>query len=165
MAVQPILTGALLLWLLGRRAKAGRVTAPDPDATSWTERAAVGIGIAAVGLGIGVPALGTESGTYLGLLLVWATPVVAGLAVGAWPGLKAFAGQATAAWALSTLYLSLADRIAIELEVWIISPTLSTGIEIGGLPLEEALFFALTNALVVAGAMLFLLPGLPRRDG
>jgi lycopene cyclase domain-containing protein len=161
MAVQPILTGGLLLWLIARRGRGGIVRpAPGPGATR--ERTAAGLAIALSGLAIGIPALGTEPGTYLGLLLVWATPVVAALVAGAWAGLKHYAREALAAWAIATLYLSVADRVAIGAEVWTISPTQSTGIMIGGLPLEEALFFALTNALVVAGAMLFLLPGLPR---
>lgn len=157
MAVQPVLTGAFLLWLLSRRSRA--LDGPGLGGF-WGERIVVGAGLAALGLAIGTPALDTEPGTYLGLLLVWAAPALGALVGASWPGLRRFWKEALTAWAVSTLYLSAADRIAIGLEVWVISPTLSTGIHILGLPLEEFLFFALTNGLVVAGAMLFLIPGM-----
>ena len=176
MAVQPILVGALLLWLLARggsvragdlasgggegHAGPGLIQAPPP--ADVTGRLLAAAAIAVPGLAIGIPALGTESGTYLGLLLTWATPILAALVAGAWSGLRWFGRAAFGAWAAATLYLCVADRIAIGAEVWTISSTKATGIMIAGLPLEEALFFALTNGLVVAGAMLFLLPGLPR---
>jgi uncharacterized membrane protein len=35
---------------------------------------------------------------------------------------------------------------------------------VAGLPFEEGLFFAATNALVVTGVMLFWTPGLPASD-
>jgi lycopene beta-cyclase len=46
-----------------------------------------------------------------------------------------------------------------------ISPRYTTGIHLAGLPLEEAVFFLVTNLLVVQGVLLFLQPALaaPRR--
>ena len=166
MGVQPILVGALLLWLLARTASTGEgetggIAAPPP--ATMRGRLVAAAAIAVPGLAFGIPALSTESGTYLGLLLTWATPILAALVAGAWPGLKHFGRASFGAWGAATLYLCVADRIAIGSEVWTISSNKATGIMIGGLPLEEALFFALTNGLVVAGAMLFLLPGLASR--
>jgi lycopene cyclase domain-containing protein len=159
MVLQPVLTGALLLALLSRRARLER--------PGWTRHAIktaliVGGGLVGVGLVGGVMALraGPEW-TYFGLILVWAFPALGALTAGAWSGLKAFGRESALAWATATLYLAVADCIAIGAGVWTISPEQSTGWLIGGLPVEEALFFAVTNALVVAGAMLFFTPGLP----
>ena len=159
MVLQPVLTGALLLTLLSRRSRLRR-----PEWTGPTIQGAlvIGGGLIGVGLAGGITALraGPEW-TYFGLILIWAFPALGALTAGAWSGLHAFGRESTLAWTIATLYLAIADRIAIGAGVWTISPEQSTGWLIGGLPVEEALFFAVTNALVVAGAMLFFTPGLP----
>jgi lycopene cyclase domain-containing protein len=58
--------------------------------------------------------------------------------------------------ALPTLYLWIADAIAIRLGIWSIDPRLSTGIIILGLPIEEAIFFLVTNLLVITGVIAIL---------
>jgi lycopene cyclase domain-containing protein len=59
----------------------------------------------------------------------------------------------------ATLYLSVADAVAIHLGVWTIDPQQSTGLLIGGaLPLEEFIFFLLTTTLVAFGLALGLAP-------
>jgi lycopene cyclase domain-containing protein len=56
-----------------------------------------------------------------------------------------------------TLYLSLADALAIGFGTWTINPALSLEIYLGGvLPLEELLFFLLTNMLLTFGMTLVL---------
>ncbi|HEX6372256.1 MAG TPA: lycopene cyclase domain-containing protein [Longimicrobium sp.] len=106
----------------------------------------------------GVMLLRTERGTYLGMILAWAAPVlaaqwaVAGGRIGAAP--RTFA----LAVAIPTLYLWMADAIAIRLSIWRISETQTLGIKFGPLPLEEAAFFLATNLLVVQGLTLFLHP-------
>lgn len=158
MALQPILTGALLLVLLARRCVLHR---PASDARTRLIGVVVGVAAIALGLGAGVPALRAGgSWTYVGLIMVWALPACGALFMGAWSGLSLYAREAVTAWAAATLYLCVADRIAIGAGVWTIGAETSTGWLIGGLPMEEALFFALTNLLVVAGAMLFFTPGL-----
>ena len=57
---------------------------------------------------------------------------------------------------IPTVYLWIADRIAIGLEIWTISEATSTGVMLFGLPIEEATFFLLTNLLVVSGISLFM---------
>jgi lycopene cyclase domain-containing protein len=100
----------------------------------------------------------TEAGTYLGMILAWAAPVlaaqwaVAGGRIGAAP--RTFA----LAVGVPTLYLWMADAIAIRLGIWRISETQTLGIKFGPLPLEEAAFFLATNLLVVQGLTLFLHP-------
>jgi lycopene cyclase domain-containing protein len=56
-----------------------------------------------------------------------------------------------------TVYLSLADALAIDLGIWTIDPAQSLQIYLGGiLPIEEALFFLLTNMLITFGMTLVL---------
>ncbi|KPJ84320.1 MAG: hypothetical protein AMS19_01005 [Gemmatimonas sp. SG8_23] len=160
MMLQPVLTGALLLALLSLRS--APLVRPS---TSWHGRragAAAGSALILTGLGAGAWALRNGGGwTYLGLILVWALPALGGLVVASWPGLRAFWRESLLTWAVATTYLGVADGIAIASGVWTISPEQSTGWLVFGLPFEEALFFAVTNGLVVAGAMLFWVPGLP----
>ena len=51
------------------------------------------------------------------------------------------------------LWLSFADRLAIGDGIWDISLDRSLGIFILGLPLEEAVFFLITNILIVQGLL------------
>ena len=48
----------------------------------------------------------------------------------------------------------MADRIAIGLGIWYIAEPTKTGFEPLGLPIEEAIFFLITNVLVVQGLLL-----------
>ncbi|RPJ17944.1 MAG: lycopene cyclase domain-containing protein, partial [Chloroflexi bacterium] len=55
------------------------------------------------------------------------------------------------------LYLSLMDIVALKETTWSISPTQTTGILFFGiLPLEEVLFFFITNVLITFGLTLLL---------
>lgn len=161
MLLQPVLTGALLLALLSRR---DDLRYRPPDGRARLHGILTGAMLIGVGLAGGMSALSAGGRwTYLGLILVWALPAFGALVAGAWGGLSRFRRESATAWAASTLYLCAADRVAIGAEVWTIGLETSTGWLIGGLPVEEALFFAVTNGLVVAGAMLFLTPGMERR--
>jgi len=105
---------------------------------------------------VGLLLLRHDGGLYMGLSLVWAMPVMAGQ----W----AYAGRSI--WALRrygligvlvpTVYLWVADRIAIGLGIWQISEPYTLGWHLAGLPVEEATFFLVTNLLVVKGLILFL---------
>jgi len=61
------------------------------------------------------------------------------------------------------LWLCVADRLAIDDGTWTISPASSTGVSVLGLPVEEALFFALTCLLVTDGLLLAADPAVRRR--
>lgn len=86
--------------------------------------------------------------TYLIAELGWALPVLllqwwrgAALLRRGWrPCLAVVAGL--------TVWLCLADTVAIGLGVWTINPALTTGVKIGPLPLEEAIFFLLSTTIV-----------------
>lgn len=92
--------------------------------------------------------------TYLVFELAWALPVILGQwAVGR--------DRLLARWRLlllgiliPTLYLCAADAFAIRVGIWHLSPTLTTNVWLGGLPLEEGVFFLLTNVMVVQGVLL-----------
>ncbi len=99
--------------------------------------------------------LGTTSTYYLGSILFWAGPILAiqwgfGLTYlrDTWP-------MVTLAVAVPTLYLWVADRIAIGLGIWEISTTHTVGVTLLGLPIEEALFFLVTNIFIVQGIVMY----------
>ena len=59
-----------------------------------------------------------------------------------------------------TLYLSVADALAIQAGTWTINPAFTSGLVfVGRLPVEEMVFFLLTNVLVVFGLHLGLHSG------
>lgn len=104
-------------------------------------------------------ALGWKPGTYLGLELVWALPpILLQLAVGA-DILWRYRRSVLPVLFGVTLYLSAADFLAIGAGVWTIDPAQSLNVFIGGvLPVEEPVFFLLTNTLLVFGLTLALAP-------
>lgn len=94
--------------------------------------------------------------TYLGMELIWAVPVIALQWIIGHRTLRAHFRLVLLAVLLPTTYLSTADALAIRVGIWALNPELTLGIWIGGLPLEEAVFFLLTNAMVVQGLLLAL---------
>jgi lycopene cyclase domain-containing protein len=55
-----------------------------------------------------------------------------------------------------TLYFCLIDRIAIGAGLWTISADHTTGLAVAGLPVEEAMFFLLTNTFAVQGLVMYM---------
>ena len=94
--------------------------------------------------------------TYLAYLLIWAGLVLALQWSTGGPELRARWRAVASAVILSTTYLSLADRFALGSGIWEISPQQSLGVKLNGLPLEEALFFLLTNLMVAQSVALLL---------
>ena len=92
--------------------------------------------------------------TYLVFELAWALPVIAGQWALGHRALRANWRALVAGVLLPTLYLSTADALAIRVGIWSLNPELTLGIWIGALPLEEAVFFFLTNVMVVQGLLL-----------
>ena len=100
--------------------------------------------------------LGPASGTYLTLILSWALlPVLVQIAFGA-DILLANWRLLLAAILPPTFYLWLVDAIAIAGGTWTISPTQTTGVKAGPLPLEEMVFFLMTNLIIAFGVTLML---------
>ena len=100
--------------------------------------------------------------TYLLLVVMWAVPVLAVQWL-AGPGcLWAHRRLLLTAVGAASLYLSVADAVAIANGIWTISPQRTLGLRLGPLPIEEALFFLVTNAMVVQ-ALVLLRSEEPRR--
>jgi lycopene cyclase domain-containing protein len=100
---------------------------------------------------------GTANWTYLSIILFWALPpIIIQILFGAdilWHYRK------LVFWALFIpgIYLSLMDILALKDTTWSISPSQTTGILFFGiLPLEEVVFFFITNVLITFGMTLLL---------
>jgi len=100
---------------------------------------------------------GGDKWTYLSIILFWALPpILLQLLFGAdilWHYRKLMF------WAIMVpgTYLSLMDIVALKDTTWSISPSQTTGILLFGiLPLEEVVFFFITNVLIVFGMTLLL---------
>ncbi|MFC4245471.1 lycopene cyclase domain-containing protein [Natribaculum luteum] len=110
--------------------------------------------------------LASSSTLYLGATLLWAGPVLAIQWAFGWPYLWRTRRVVAAGVLVPTLYLWIVDWIAIDLGIWVISSTYTTGFTLAGLPVEEAVFFLVTNVFVVQGLVLYrwLLDRLERSD-
>lgn len=147
--LQPILGGLWLLFLLRR---------PVPTQSGLRPLLRPWLALLAVIVWAGAAVillLGWQPGTYLALELVWALPPIGlQLAFGAdilWRHRRSL----FLAIVPLTTFLSVADAIAINWGIWTINPEKSLNIQVGGiLPLEEILFFLLTNILVTFGLTL-----------
>jgi lycopene cyclase domain-containing protein len=150
---QTLLTGAWLLFL-ARHLPAVGSGGPLRGALRWYT--VLPLGAAWLG-GVLVLAARWSPGTYLALQLVWALPPIAlQLAFGA-DILWRYRRLVGLAVIVPTAYLGVADTLAIAAGTWTIDPQQSIGVLLGGaLPLEELIFFWVTNTLVVFGVTLIL---------
>lgn len=93
---------------------------------------------------------------YAALLLVWALPPIGiQLSFGAdllWSERRIVVPAIAAAAA----YYSAADTLAVASGTWSFHPSFTFGVHLGPLPIEEALFFLLTNVLIVFSVSLLL---------
>jgi lycopene cyclase domain-containing protein len=145
-AVQPTLTA---LWL-------AQLSLRDWPAPSRALPLRVLGGLAGVAVGVaGWWLLAADATFYLGAIVLWAAPVlVLQWAVGL-PQLLAQWRTVALGVAIPTLYLWVADRIALYTGIWTLSEQYTTGLAILGLPIEEAVFFLVTNLFVVQGLVLY----------
>lgn len=166
--LQTVMTGLWLIWLLRRMPPAELSPNQGNHAiiTGWRWRPwrpalllAAGLGVLWLGAVALLPA-GWAAGAYLGLELGWfLLPIIMQILIGGdilWRNRRLLA--------LSLLppiiYLCATDALAIASGVWIISPQQTLGVLLGGvLPLEEVIFFTLTNTLIVFGMILVITIG------
>jgi lycopene cyclase domain-containing protein len=154
--LQTLLAGMWVLFLAGHVAPAGSSISPRASGIRMVATVAVMVVWAGA---VSILLAGWGPGTYLALELSWALPPIAlQLAFGAdilWR-YRRLVGLAIVPLAL---YLSLGDALAIGSGTWTINPEQSLEVLLGGiLPLEELLFFLLTNTLVTFGVTLMLAP-------
>ncbi len=152
--LQPILAG---LWLvfLARRLTPPPATLKTANAGLWRWGS---LALLAVvwSVAVGILMTGSQPLTYLALLMGWALPPLM-LQV-------AFGGdilrhyRKLLLWTIIpvTVYLCVADALAIESGTWTINPEQSVNIFIGGLPIEEVIFFLMTNVMISVGTTLAL---------
>lgn len=150
--LQPLMTGSLLLWL-SRRVPGGTAASMH---SNIAVRAIPSV-ILASGWATSLFGLwrGGQRWRYMSLILSWALPpVMLQTAFGGdilWRHRKLIATAVVPA----SLYLGAADSRAIRAGTWNISPHKTLGIDvIPHLPLEEFVFFCLTNLLLVFGVTL-----------
>jgi lycopene beta-cyclase len=155
--LQTLMTGTWLLWLLRRD-----TAQPWRRPASWRPWRP---GMAAAVLAGAVWLLATATlllrwlpGIYLALELFWfLPPIILQLIAGSdilWKQRRVVA----VAILPPALFLAVTDALAIRAGVWTIDPAQTTGILIGGLlPVEELLFFTLTNILIVFGMSLVIM--------
>lgn len=100
---------------------------------------------------------GWQPGNYLALILVWALPPILVQTIFGADILWQHRYLVLAALFTSTVYLAVADAVAILAGTWTISAEKTLGLKLAGiLPVEEFIFFLVTNTLVVFGMVLVL---------
>lgn len=151
--LQTILTGMGFLWL-SRRVR-NQATGPLQP-LRLRRSGVISLGILWLFM-LAVLLSGWEAMTYLSLILVWALPpAILQMVFGAdilWRNRR------TIGLALGsvTVYLGLMDSLAIKAGTWTIDPAQSLNIFLGGvLPVEEFVFFLMTNVLITFGLTLLL---------
>ncbi len=100
--------------------------------------------------------------TYLIFELGWALPVLILHWIVGWRRLLSALRVILVAGLGVTAYLTVADGVAIHSGIWTLHPNRLLGVNLGNVPLEESLFFLLTN-LMVAQSVVLLRPPLFRR--
>jgi lycopene cyclase domain-containing protein len=149
--LQPILTGLWTLYLVSRLSARASSSSWQPH-LRWISLALLA-GLWLISAAILITTW--RPGTNLSLQLVWAIPpIMLQLAFGAdllWKQRKVV----LLAILSTTLYLAAADWLALRTGIWHIDPAQSLNLFLAGyLPIEEFIFFLLTNTLVVFGLLL-----------
>lgn len=147
--LQPILTGLFLYHYLAHTDEAnGRM-----ESARWIGS---GFWLAVSVLGWWMIVSGIDAFLYMGLIIGWGGPILAFLWFYDGPQLWQYRRTMLITVGLPTVYLWIADTVAIRNGIWTISPQYTIGVEPFGLPVEEATFFLVTNLMVVKGILLFL---------
>ena len=100
---------------------------------------------------------------YLALLLLW-VPVLGLQWLIGWK--KLWPQRHTWPWIVlaASLYLSLADAVALSQQIWFFRPAFLIGWSVGNVPVEEMLFFVLMTAMVVQGFVIIAPSRIPAYD-
>lgn len=160
--LQPILTGLVLVgWLTRRSVRTDLAKQRAPSTAGQIQK--IGVSLLAVCWLLAVVAFRQLDQTrYLSLLLLWAVPPLALQWWVGWYWLLSWWKPLLSVLSLTTLYLAIADTLAISQGIWTINPSFSLG-RIGHLPIEELIFFLITNLLIVCSLTLLLRVPLPTK--
>ncbi|MBK9747053.1 MAG: lycopene cyclase domain-containing protein [Chloroflexi bacterium] len=158
--LQTALTGMFLLTM-------ARYTPSDdaPPKNGWRYRVGLTLGLGAVwAWSVYNLITGRKKLTYLSLTLAWGLlPLMFQTAFGG-DILVQHRKLVALGIVLPTLYLGVSDSLAIDSGTWSINPEKTVDLHIGGkLPLEEGVFFLLTNVLISVGMTLMLSKESPKR--
>lgn len=142
--LQTVLTGAFLGLLIGpKQASAARRVNLRVAATAGA------LGLVAAGIGFFLSGY-----LYLGSMFVWfGIPLMVQFAWGA-DQLPAHLRSMLPAIIVPTIFLCHLDSLAVSQGTWFFDQSVLCGLRIGSLPVEEVLFFGLTNVLLVVGLTL-----------
>jgi lycopene cyclase domain-containing protein len=91
---------------------------------------------------------------YLLFLLAWALPILGLQWLVGWRKLWSTRHRWPLAVVIVGTYLTLSDAVAIQQHIWFFQPALLLGLRLGNVPLEEALFYFLTAAMIAQGFVL-----------
>jgi lycopene cyclase domain-containing protein len=152
--LQPILTGLWLLFLARRLSPPpAAITTPNAGRQRWWSLGAFTVLWV---ISVSILFMGKQPLTYIALLLAWALPPLM-LQVG-FGGDILWHFRKLMFWTIipATIYLCVADAIAIESGTWTINPEQSVNFFVGGLPVEEIVFFFVTNVMITVGTTLVL---------
>ncbi|ETN45978.1 uncharacterized protein HMPREF1541_00160 [Cyphellophora europaea CBS 101466] len=131
-------------------------TAPGAHDLRLRHHVGQGVLLASIVLSL-LPDFQGKEGTYMKLILLWASPVLLFLWSLSYPLLLALPRSKTwlPIW-IPTLYLWVVDTIALHRGTWSITSGTKLGVVVWPhLEIEEAVFFLVTNTLVVWGAYAF----------
>lgn len=152
--LQTLLTGLWVIFLRRYRTLWARPTPSMPRLRYWSGALVFILWVLSLYLLVS----GWQPGRYLGLILSWALiPIFIQVFFGG-DILFVNAGLVFLAVAPTTLYLWIVDALSIRSRIWFISPDQTTGLGMGYLPLEEMVFFFMTNLLISIGMILILSP-------
>ncbi|MGQ0600179.1 MAG: lycopene cyclase domain-containing protein [Anaerolineales bacterium] len=106
-----------------------------------------------------LPPLPFGQWNYLVLILAWALPVIAGQAFLGYGAFRAHWPAFVLGFLVPAVYLTALDSLAIGAGTWTIAPSQSANVFLpGGVPIEEGVFFLVTNIMVAQGWLLFTSP-------
>lgn len=149
--VETILTG-LWWWFISRRIHQPAGFSASKRIRVWSTAVLGALWLASMA----VLASGWKPGIYLSLILGWGLPpIMLQMAFGSdilWHHRKLVMLTVLPVF----LYISAADSLAIAAGIWTIDLAQSTGLFVGSLPFEEAVFFLVTVVLISFGLTLSL---------
>ena len=150
--VQTLLTGLWTLAVLRGLESTRPTLRPSPRLRQLSSLVVLAIWIVSTVLLIS----GWQAGTYLTLILSWALiPVLIQVSFGA-DILLCHWRELLISILIPTAYLWMVDARAIASGTWVIDPQQTTGLTVSGLPVEEMLFFLMTNLIIGFGMILML---------